>query len=109
METGLSGGTTFIEDYTYHLEPGNELVLGAHMLEVDPSIADSEVRIEVHPLGIGGKLDPARLVFEGHQGKAILVTLVDMGGRMRLIVADIDVVKPIHAMPKLPVARVMWK
>jgi L-arabinose isomerase len=109
METGLSGGCTFMEDYTYHLTKGNELELGAHMLEVDPSIAKGKIKIEVHPLGIGGKSDPARLVFDGHAGKAITVSLVDMGGRMRMIVADVEAVEPIHPMPKLPVARVMWK
>ena len=109
MEAGLSGGTSFIEDYTYHLEKGNELMLGSHMLEVDPSIAEGDVRIDVQPLGIGGKDDPARMVFEGRAGHAILATLVDMGGRMRLITADVEAVKPIHEMPKLPVARVMWR
>ena len=108
MEVGLPGGTSFMEDYTYHLEPGNELVLGAHMLEVDPSIAEGHVRIDVQPLGIGGKADPARMVFEGRAGRAICASLVAMGGRMRLIVADVEAVKPIHPMPKLPVARVMW-
>ncbi len=109
MEAGLPGGTSFMEDYTYHLEPGNELILGAHMLEVDPSIAEGRVRIDVQPLGIGGKADPARMVFEGHAGSAVCASLVDMGGRMRLVVAEVEAVKPIHAMPKLPVARVMWK
>jgi L-arabinose isomerase len=109
MEAGLLGGTSFIEDYTYHLEEGNELILGSHMLEVDPSIAEGDVRIDVQPLGIGNKSDPARMVFEGRAGNAILATLVDMGGRMRLITADVEAVKPIHEMPKLPVARVMWR
>jgi L-arabinose isomerase len=109
METGLSGGSSFMENYTYHLTKENQLELGAHMLEVDPSIAKGKVKIEVHPLGIGGKSDPARMVFDGHAGKAITISLVDMGGRMRMIVADVEAVEPIHAMPKLPVARVMWK
>lgn len=109
MTQGLPGGTAFMEDYTYDLEPGKELSLGAHMLEVCPSIAADKPRIEVHPLGIGGKADPARLVFEGHPGKAIVVSLVDMGGRLRMIVQDIECVKPIYEMPNLPVARVMWK
>ncbi len=109
MENGLEGGTTFMEDYTYHLEPGNELVLGAHMLEVDPSVAEGKVKIDVKPLGIGGKDDPARMVFDGKEGDAILVSLVDMGGRMRLIIADVKAVKSIDSMPNLPVARVMWK
>ena len=98
-----------MEDYTYDLEPGKELSLGAHMLEVCPSIAADKPRIEVHPLGIGGKNDPARLVFEGHSGKAIVASLIDMGGRLRLIVQDIEAVKPIYDMPNLPVARIMWK
>lgn len=109
MSEGLEGGTAFMEDYTYDLTKGNELSLGAHMLEVCPSIATDRPKIEVHPLGIGGKADPARLVFEGHPGKAIVVSLVDMGGRLRLIVQDVEAVKPIYDMPNLPVARVMWK
>ncbi len=109
MTEGLSGGTTFMEDYTYDLEPGKELSLGAHMLEVCPSIAVDRPRIEVHPLGIGGKNDPARLVFEGHTGNAVVVSLIDMGGRLRLIVQDVEAVKPIYDMPNLPVARIMWK
>ncbi|HYH04838.1 MAG TPA: L-arabinose isomerase [Bacillota bacterium] len=109
MEAGLPGGTTFMEDYTYHLVSGNELALGSHMLEIDPSVAKGTVKIDVQPLGIGGKSDPARMIFEGHAGKAITASLVDMGGRMRLIVADVEAVEPIKDMPKLPVARVMWK
>ncbi len=108
MEAGLPGGTSFMEDYTYHLAEGNELILGAHMLEVDPSIADGKVKIDVQPLGIGGKGDPARMIFDGKAGDAICASLIDMGGRMRLIVADVKAVKPIQDMPKLPVARVMW-
>lgn len=109
MTAGLSGGTAFMEDYTYDLEPGKELSLGAHMLEVCPTVAAGKPRIEVHPLGIGDREPPARLVFEGHPGKAIVISLVDMGGRLRLIVQDIEAVKPILEMPNLPVARVMWK
>ena len=109
MSEGQKGGTAFMEDYTYELAKGKELSLGAHMLEVCPSIAAAKPRIEVHPLGIGGKADPARLVFEGRAGKAIVVSLVDMGGRLRMIVQDIECVKPIYKMPNLPVARVMWK
>lgn len=109
MAEGLTGGTAFMEDYTYDLTLGNELSLGAHMLEVCPTLAAGKPKIEVHPLGIGGKSDPARLVFEGHEGKAIVVSLVDMGGRLRLIVQDVLAVKPIYEMPNLPVARVMWK
>lgn len=109
MTQGLCGGSSFMEDYTYHYEKGNEYSLGAHMLEVCPSIAASKPRIEVHPLGIGGKESPARLVFDGHAGKAIAVSMIDMGGRLRLIVQDVECVRPIMDMPNLPVARVMWK
>ena len=109
MSEGQTGGTAFMEDYTYHLEKGSEYSLGAHMLEVCPSVAAERPRIEVHPLGIGDREDPARLVFEGHPGKAIVVSLIDMGGRLRLICQDIECVKPIMPMPNLPVARVMWK
>ncbi|MEG2929139.1 MAG: L-arabinose isomerase [Oscillospiraceae bacterium] len=109
MSQGKTGGTSFMEDYTYDLTRGSEYSLGAHMLEVCPSVAAQRPKIEVHPLGIGGKGDPARLVFEGHPGDAIVVSLVDMGGRLRLICQDIKCVKPIYAMPNLPVARVMWK
>lgn len=109
MATGLEGGTGFMEDYTYDLTKGNELSLGAHMLEVCPTLAGHKPRIEVHPLGIGGKNPPARLVFEGKPGKAIVATLIDLGGRFRLICQDIECVKPIYQMPNLPVARVMWK
>lgn len=109
MAEGKTGGTAFMEDYTYELEKGAEYSLGAHMLEVCPSVAAAKPRIEVHPLGIGGKADPARLVFEGREGKAIVISIVDMGGRLRMIVQDIECVKPIYKMPNLPVARVMWK
>ena len=109
MAEGKTGGTSFMEDYTYHLAKGNEYSLGAHMLEVCPSIAQDKAKIEVHDLGIGDREAPARLVFEGHEGKAIVVSLIDMGGRLRLICQDIECVKPFMKMPKLPVARVMWK
>ena len=109
MSEGQTGGTAFMEDYTYHLEPGSEYSLGAHMLEVCPSVAAQRPRIEVHPLGIGDREPPARLVFEGHEGDAIVVSLIDMGGRLRLICQDIHCVKPILPMPNLPVARVMWQ
>lgn len=109
MSVGQSGGTSFMEDYTYHLEKDNEYSLGAHMLEVCPSIAIDRPRIEVHPLGIGDREAPARLVFEGHEGAAIVVSLVDMGGRLRLICQDVMCVTPFMKMPNLPVARVMWK
>ena len=109
MAEGQNGGTAFMEDYTYHLEKGNEYSLGAHMLEVCPSVAADKARIEMHPLGIGDREPPARLVFEGKAGSAIVVSLVDMGGRLRLICQDIECVKPIMDMPNLPVARVMWR
>ena len=104
-----NGASAFMEDYTYHLAPGSEYSLGAHMLEVCPSVASARPRIEVHPLGIGDREDPARLVFEGKEGDAIVVSLIDMGGRLRLICQDIHCVKPIMPMPNLPVARVMWQ
>jgi len=108
MTAGRPGGVSFIEDYTYHLVKGQERILGAHMLEVCPSIADGKPSLEVHPLGIGGKSDPARLVFEARPGPAVNATLVDMGGRMRMIVAEIDVMKAEHPMPNLPTARAVW-
>ncbi len=104
-----NGASAFMEDYTYHLVKGQEYSLGAHMLEVCPSVAADRPRIEVHPLGIGDREDPARLVFEGKPGDAIVVSLIDMGGRLRLICQDIHCVKPILPMPNLPVARVMWQ
>ena len=112
MGEGGNGASGFMEDYTYHLAEGQEYSLGAHMLEVCPSMASDEARprIETHHLGIGmNEKDPARLVFEGKAGEAIVVSLVDMGGRLRLICQDIVCVKPIMPMPNLPVARVMWQ
>ena len=109
MSSGLSKGYSFIEDYTYNLGEGEEAVLGAHMLEISPAIAENRPEIQVHALGIGGKNPPARLVFEGKSGPAILVTLVDMGNRFRLVVHDVDAIPVPHKMPKLPVASVMWK
>lgn len=109
MGEGGNGASAFMEDYTYHLVEGQEYSLGAHMLEVCPSVAAGKPRIEVHPLGIGDREDPARLVFEGKEGDGIVASLIDMGGRLRLIVQDIHCVKPIMPMPNLPVARVMWK
>ncbi|MBR3868204.1 MAG: L-arabinose isomerase [Clostridia bacterium] len=105
-----NGASAFMEDYTYHLAEGQEYSLGAHMLEVCPSLAEGKPRIETHHLGIGmNEKDPARLVFEGKAGQAIVVSLIDMGGRLRLICQDIECVKPIMPMPNLPVARVMWR
>ena len=110
MGEGGNGASGFMEDYTYHLIEGQEYSLGAHMLEVCPSLAADKPRIETHHLGIGmNEKDPARLVFEGKAGPAIVVSLIDMGGRLRLIVQDIECVKPILPMPNLPVARVMWR
>ncbi|MDR0405294.1 MAG: L-arabinose isomerase [Clostridiales bacterium] len=103
----MGGVSSFMEDYTYDLKRG--LILGAHMLEVCPCIAADRPRVEVHPLGIGGKEPPARLIFEGKAGRATVSSLVDMGGRLRLITQDVECVKPPLAMPRLPVARVMWK
>ena len=101
------GASSFMEDYTYDYK--HELILGAHMLEVDPSIAADKPRIEVHPLGIGDRQPPARLVFEGKAGKAKALSLVDMGGRLRLIAQDVNCEKPFQDMPNLPVARTMWR
>ena len=109
MSAGLPGGTSFMEDYTYHLEPDNMLVLGAHMLEICDSIAESKPSLEIHPLGIGGKADPVRLVFNAHAGAALNASLVDLGNRFRLLVNEVDVIAPPKPLPKLPVARAVWK
>ncbi|MEJ7676107.1 MAG: hypothetical protein WKF59_26245 [Chitinophagaceae bacterium] len=98
-----------MEDYTYHFEPGNEMVLGAHMLEICESIADGKPSCEIHPLGIGGKADPVRLVFNVAGGPALNASIVDMGNRFRLLVNEVTAVEPEHDLPKLPVARVLWK
>jgi L-arabinose isomerase len=108
MSEGLEGGTSFMEDYTYHFDPKGMRVLGAHMLEVCPSIALSKPAIEIHPLSIGGKDDPARLVFKTATGKAINVSVIDLGNRFRMIVNEVEVVK-CPDMPRLPVASVLWK
>ncbi len=109
MGHGLPGGNSFMEDYTYHFEPGNNMVLGSHMLEICPSIANAKPSCEIHPLGIGGKADPVRLVFNVNGGAALNASIVDMGNRFRLIVNEVQAVKPKQALPKLPVARVLWK
>jgi L-arabinose isomerase len=109
MAAGLPGGTSFMEDYTYHLVPGQELSLGAHMLEVCPSIAAGTPRIEIHPLGIGGREDPVRMVFDAAPGDAVTLGLSDLGDRFRLVASEIEVVAPLEDMPKLPVARAVWK
>jgi L-arabinose isomerase len=108
MAQGLPGGTSFMEDYTYHLDPAGPRVLGAHMLEVCSSIADGKPSLEVHPLGIGGKADPVRVVFNVPAGQGLNASLIDMGNRFRMIVNTVDVVKPNADLPKLPVARVVW-
>jgi L-arabinose isomerase len=108
MADGLPGGTSFMEDYTYHLEGGRSLVLGSHMLEICPSIAKTQPRIEIHPLGIGGKDDPARLVFDAAPGEAVNASLVEFGDRFRLIVNEVKTIDTPHPMPKLPVAQAVW-
>ena len=109
MAKGREGSTGFMEDYTYDFTKGDEMVLGAHMLEVSPDFASTKPKVEVHPLGIGGKEAPARLVFDGVSGDGVAVCMVDMGDRFRLICAAIELVKQPKEMPKLPVARIMWK
>jgi L-arabinose isomerase len=109
MAAGLDGGVSFMEDYTYHLAEGDELILGAHMLEVCETIAASRPRLEVHPLSIGGKADPVRLVFDAHPGVAVVACITDMGSRFRLVATVVDVVAPEEPMPKLPVARALWR
>jgi len=109
MGSGLPGGNSFMEDYTYHFEPGNNLVLGAHMLEICESIADGKASCEIHPLGIGGKADPVRLVFNSAAGPAINASVIDMGNRFRLLVNEVEAVAPPHQLPRLPVARVLWR
>jgi L-arabinose isomerase len=108
MASGLKGGTSFMEDYTYHLVPGAMKVLGAHMLEVCSTIADGKPSLEIHPLGIGGKADPARLVFDVGPGPAVNATVLDMGNRFRMVVNEVDVVAPDKPLSKLPVARAVW-
>ena len=108
MSAAKSGGTSFMEDYTYHFDPAGARCLGSHMLEICPSISASRPRCEVHPLGIGGKEDPVRLVFNGAKGKAINASLVDLGNRFRFLVNDVESVEIEQEMPKLPVARVLW-
>jgi L-arabinose isomerase len=108
MSRGLKGGASFIKDYTYHLSNGGQ-VLGAHMLEVCPSITTEKPTAEIHPLSIGGKADPVRLVFTAASGKAVNASVVDMGNRFRLIVNEVTLIEPEHPLPKLPVARAIWR
>ncbi len=109
MATGLPGGTSFMEDYTYHLVPGRPQVLGAHMLEVCPSITTDTPTCEIHPLTIGGRADPVRLVFTADAGPAIAVGLLDLGERFRIVLNEVDVVRPPADLPRLPVARALWE
>lgn len=109
MGHGLPGGNSFMEDYTYHFNPKNPMVLGSHMLEICESIAEGKISCEIHPLGIGGKSDPVRLVFNSAPGKALNASIIDMGNRFRMLVNEVEAVKPEHDLPKLPVARVLWK
>jgi len=109
MGSGMKGGNSFMEDYTYHFNPDNRMVLGSHMLEICESIADAKPSCEIHPLGIGGKADPVRLVFNSAPGPALNASMIDMGNRFRLLVNEVIAVAPMQSMPKLPVARVLWK
>lgn len=109
MGQGLKGGNSFMEDYTYHFDPKNPMVLGSHMLEICESIADGQASCEIHPLGIGGKEDPVRLVFNSAAGPALNASIIDMGNRFRLLVNEVEAVKPGNDLPKLPVARAFWQ
>ncbi|MBL0301673.1 MAG: L-arabinose isomerase [Cytophagaceae bacterium] len=109
MATGLEGGNSFMEDYTYHFDPANPMVLGSHMLEICPTIAAGKVNCEVHPLGIGGKEDPVRLVFNAGAGPALNVSLIDLGSKFRLLVNEVEAVEVTEKFPKLPTARALWK
>lgn len=109
MGSGLPGGNSFMEDYTYHFDPANQMVLGSHMLEICESIADGKPRCEIHPLAIGGKADPVRLVFNVAGGPALNASMIDMGNRFRLLVNEVEGISPEYNLPKLPVARVLWK
>ena len=109
MSAGLPGGVSFMEDYTYHFAPDGDVILGAHMLEVCPSIAADRPRLEVHPLSIGGKADPVRLVFDAHPGPAVAACVTDMGNRFRMVASVVDVVAPEQPLPALPVARATWR
>jgi len=108
MAAGLPGGTSFMEDYTYHLDPAGPLVLGAHMLEICPTLAAETPSCEIHPLGIGGRSDPVRLVFSAPAGPAVNVAMLDLGERFRWLINAVDAVRPPAALPRLPVARAVW-
>jgi L-arabinose isomerase len=109
MAEGVPGGVSFMEDYTYDLTPGKELILGAHMLEICPTIAAGRPSCEVHPLSIGGRDDPVRLVFDAATGPAIVIGLADLGDRFRLVANEVEVVPPPRPLPRLPVARAVWR
>lgn len=109
MAAGMAGGNSFMEDYTYHFDPQNALVLGSHMLEICPSIANGKPTCEIHPLSIGGKNDPVRLVFDAAGGKALNVSMLHLGNRYRLLLNEVEAVEPFEPLPNLPVARVLWK
>ncbi|PQV51514.1 L-arabinose isomerase [Jejuia pallidilutea] len=109
MGSGLEGGNAFMEDYTYHLDPAAPRVLGSHMLEVDPVLATNKPSCEIHPLGIGGKEDPVRLVFNGRAGDSLVAGLMDFGNRFRLLINKTVGEEVLEDLPKLPVARIMWK
>jgi L-arabinose isomerase len=109
MSAGLEGGVSFMEDYTYHLSDSGDLVLGAHMLEVCETIAGGRPKLEVHPLSIGGKADPVRLVFDAHPGPAVVACVTDMGQRFRMVASVVDVEASPQPLPRLPVARAIWR
>jgi L-arabinose isomerase len=109
MASGLEGGTSFMEDYTYHLDPAGMKILGSHMLEISEQITVQQPRLEVHPLSIGGKADPVRLVFDARTGPAVAASIVDMGNRFRMVVNTVDAVPMDQPLPKLPVARALWR
>ncbi|HHW7567834.1 TPA: hypothetical protein ACU21S_001142 [Mannheimia haemolytica] len=109
MGYGLPNGSSFMEDYTYDLDEKNQVILRAHMLEVCPSIAKEKSTLAIRPLGIGCKADPVRLIFSSKAGKAVNATVVDMGDRFRMVVADLDAIAPPNPMPNLPVEHAFWK
>jgi L-arabinose isomerase len=109
VAAGLDGGTSFMEDYTYHLGPGEPKILGAHMLEVCPTITSDTPKVEIHPLGIGDREDPVRMVFTASPGRGVVIGMADLGGRFRLVANEIEVVEPDEPLPRLPVARAVWK
>jgi L-arabinose isomerase len=109
VAAGLDGGTSFMEDYTYHLGPGEPKILGAHMLEVCPTITRDVPAIEIHPLGIGDREDPVRMVFTATPANGVVIGMADVGSRFRLVANEIEVVEPDEPLPRLPVARAVWK